>query len=418
MASTDVIPDVQTAAAQTPSKRPVRLLVSLGPAYTDAVGEPVDELLRLLEDTFSAEIAAGTIAVAYPATDAHNGIHETPFPLLPYVPVTPARIAWIQTAASYTNACRAAKEADAECLLLLGAEAHTLSSTALRGLVQAVLDNKADLALPRYALGQNEGLLNTALLYPLARSIYGVDVRLPLTLDLAMSSRMCARIAVAAARVPTIAQEETILWPTGEAAVSGYTITEVEAGPRTLPQPATEELSTVLGQIAGSLFNDVEARAAFWQRMRQPASIMRVAMTPRPQQKDEPIPASEIAQLIEDFRLAYGSLHEIWSLVLPPNSLLGLKKLSLMPVESFHFSDALWVRVVYDFVLAYRLRTINRGHLMGALTPLYLAWVASHATAAKSYAEAEAYTQALARAFEADKPYLVSRWRWPDRFNP
>ena len=41
-------------------------------------------------------------------------------------------------------------------------------------------------------------------------------------------------------------------------------------------------------------------------------------------------------------------------------------------------ADDLWVRIVYDFILAYRLRTLNRGHLLGALTPLYLAWVASH----------------------------------------
>jgi hypothetical protein len=28
------------------------------------------------------------------------------------------------------------------------------------------------------------------------------------------------------------------------------------------------------------------------------------------------------------------------------------------------------------------------------------------------------HIEALAAAFEADKPYLVARWRWPDRFNP
>ena len=30
----------------------------------------------------------------------------------------------------------------------------------------------------------------------------------------------------------------------------------------------------------------------------------------------------------------------------------------------------------------------------------------------------ERHIEAVAAAFEADKPYLVSRWRWPDRFNP
>ena len=82
--------------------------------------------------------------------------------------------------------------------------------------------------------------------------------------------------------------------------------------------------------------------------------------------------------------------------------------------------DELWVRIIYDFALAYRLRTINRGHLMGALTPLYLGWVASYVqeVAARSPLAAEQRFEQLARAYEEGKPYLVSRWRWPDRFNP
>ncbi len=99
--------------------------------------------------------------------------------------------------------------------------------------------------------------------------------------------------------------------------------------------------------------------------------------------------------------------------MLPPQTLLGLKRLTTTAPASFAMTDALWVRIVYDFVLAHRLRTINRSHLLGSLTPLYLAWVASHLLQAKPGA-----TEDLARAFEADKPYLVSRWRWPDRFNP
>jgi hypothetical protein len=33
-------------------------------------------------------------------------------------------------------------------------------------------------------------------------------------------------------------------------------------------------------------------------------------------------------------------------------------------------------------------------------------------------AAAEQRLEQLARAYEDNKPYLVSRWRWPDRFNP
>jgi glucosylglycerate synthase len=108
--------------------------------------------------------------------------------------------------------------------------------------------------------------------------------------------------------------------------------------------------------------------------------------------------------------------------VLPPVTLLELKHLSRQPAESFAMPDQLWAKVVYDFALAHRLRTLNRSHLLGALTPLYLGWVGSYVTeiskTSGSDGEAERRAEQLARAFEEAKPYLLQRWRWPDRFNP
>ena len=138
-----------------------------------------------------------------------------------------------------------------------------------------------------------------------------------------------------------------------------------------------------------------------------------------PQAEDRPAEQpTDVTPMLESFRIGYSNLMEIWSLVLPPNSLLGLKRLSVTPAATFRMPDALWARIIFDFILAYRLRTLNRGHLLGALTPLYLAWVASHVQQATDAAAAERHIESVAAAFEADKPYLVSRWRWPDRFNP
>jgi hypothetical protein len=33
-------------------------------------------------------------------------------------------------------------------------------------------------------------------------------------------------------------------------------------------------------------------------------------------------------------------------------------------------------------------------------------------------AEVEEHIAALPLAFDAGKPYLMARWRWPDRFSP
>ena len=89
------------------------------------------------------------------------------------------------------------------------------------------------------------------------------------------------------------------------------------------------------------------------------------------------------------------------------------------PAADFAIPADLWARTVYDFLLAYHLRTINRGHLLGAFTPLYLAWVASHLRRSEGDATLAAFhAEETAAAFVAEKPYIVSRWRWPDRFNP
>ena len=86
----------------------------------------------------------------------------------------------------------------------------------------------------------------------------------------------------------------------------------------------------------------------------------------------------DVRPLIESFNLGWRNLQEVWGLVLPPVTLLELKRLSRLPMEQFRMPDPVWAKIVYDFALAHRLRSIGRSHLLGALTPLYLGWVASY----------------------------------------
>jgi hypothetical protein len=124
--------------------------------------------------------------------------------------------------------------------------------------------------------------------------------------------------------------------------------------------------------------------------------------------------------MIDSFQIGYRNLQEIWALFLTPASMLELKKIARQPAERFVFFEETWVRIVYDFALCYRLRTISRDHLLRALTPLYLGWVASFVIQMKDAGpqEVEQRLEKLCLAYEELKPYLISRWRWPDRFNP
>ncbi|GAC1359563.1 MAG: hypothetical protein NVSMB3_07120 [Acidobacteriaceae bacterium] len=404
MAGSEYTTEQEHAAIEPAAQKlPSRLLISLAPLAPDALETTLDHIAEALPDVSVRVVAPGLSTTA----ESEHG----PITLVPYTPAVASSSPWILTAADYLNLYELVRRHGAEICVILGSEAQTVQPQAIRALVDAALAN-ADLVTPRYDLRAREGLVNSAILYPVSRALYGARVRFPLGVDLALSLRMAERLATVAQRYTSLGHNDTLIWPVAEAAVAGYTVVQVDASQRSIPQPAIADLNSILALVAGSLFADVEAKAAFWQRARTPQTQKSFETA----SADEPAP--EIQPMLDSFRLAYTNLREIWSLVLPPQSLLGLKKLSVMETESFRMPDALWARTVYDFVLAFRLRTLNRGHLLGALTPLYLAWVASHLNLLHLGTPAERHVEEIAAAFEAEKPYLVSRWRWPDRFNP
>jgi hypothetical protein len=403
--------------------------MALTPTNSDAAvittDQPVSTSLLIHLTAVSAEAlepALANLAVAFPDQPVIVAVPEftnagpiqtfETLRLLPYAPAATSPISWVLTAADYFNTYKLAQENNAAACLLLGADSHTIEPESIRNLAYATLSSSTDLVVSHYHLGPREGLVNSAILYPITRALFCARPRFPLAIDLGLSLRMAERLATTAQRYTATNQNDALLWPVSEAAAAGFTIGEADVPTRTTPQPAATDLNALLTQILGSFFNDLDVRASFWQRMRSVIPPRSITATPLPTEH------LDVTSMLESFHLAYKNLHEIWALVLPPQSLLGLKRLSVMPQESFRMPDNLWARIVYDFVLAFRLRTINRGHLLGALTPLYLAWVASHLILVNSGISPERHVEDVAQAFETDKPYLVSRWRWPDRFNP
>jgi len=368
---------------------------------------PPEQLENLLDKLTSCLPAEGLV-VATP-----DSVATESWSRLRIVPIPETNPSWTLTPADFVNAYQLAGQNEARAILMLGPGSASLSPSALSDLANAAKTSSTDLAVPCYDLPPNAGLVNSAILHPLTRALFASRIRFPLAIDLGLSLRMAERLAAVAQRFTTLNQSNALLWPVSEAAVAGFTVNEFAVGPRALPQPAESDFNAILASVTGSLFADIDAKAAFWQRPRQlpPAH----SLVPQASSTDG---NADIGPMLDAFRLAYTNLQEIWSLVLPPNSLLQLKRLSVTEAAAFRLPESLWARIVFDFLVAYRLRTINRGHLLGALIPLYLAWVAGHVNVVASGIDPERHIEAVAAAFEADKPYLVSRWRWPDRFNP
>jgi hypothetical protein len=395
MATTSPIPDGTSTVER--STADLLLLVTAMPA------EQFAGVLKNLEVAFAPE----SVIVA-----TSNELSSVAATRLRIISTPQSSAVWTLKPVDFQSAAQYGREHEARAILVLGPGADSLSPLALRNLADAVLRTSADLAVPCYTLPPHAGLINSAILYPLTRAVFASSVRFPLAIDLGLSTRMAERLAGVAQRIPATNLTEALLWPVNEAVAAGFTVDEVDVGSRAMPQPSDPDINSILALVTGSLFADIEAKAALWQRPRRPTVVRRgtaeIAHTDG---------TSDVVRMVSAFQLAYANLQEIWSLVLPPNSLLLLKRCSVLEPAAFSMPDNLWARIVYDFLIAYRLRTINRSHLLGAMIPLYLAWVAGHINVAASGVPAERHIEAVAAAFEADKPYLVARWRWPDRFN-
>jgi hypothetical protein len=372
-----------------------------------------DDVLSALLSNLATVFRPDEVLIASPDIEEPEVAQSLP---LTVFDGTRVRSDWVLTAGDYIAASALAQRHDAAQIVLLGTDVTALPGATVRQMADQIASG-TDLIVPAYSLGPHDGLVASALLYPLTRALFSANVRFPLPMDAAMSRRMVERLASIAQR-HAASQPDALLWPIAEAATAGFSTGQIDSGAATPPAPAGVDFNTLFVGVAGSIFADIEAKAPFWQRARSLAAATREPSSVVMENAGIADLAEELPGMVEQFRLAYNNLQELWSLALPPQSLLALKKLSLAEPSSFAMSPAVWARLVYDFALAFHLRTLNRGHLMGAFTPVYLAWVASALRLVTDDASATAHREETAAAFEREKAYLVARWRWPDRFNP
>ena len=317
---------------------------------------------------------------------------------------------------TYQSVFAAAEKLQARGCCIIASKLEAMTPPWALRLAQPLFDGQFDLVLPHYAHGKFEGLLNASIVAPTIRALYGKRINNPMGPDLGVSRRLFQKmLAAKAGRDSGANRIHPLASLTPTALCQNLQITEVHLGTRSYPPTDWTNMSSVLADVLTPIFLDMERNATYWQRTRFSAPVSAIGEhTP----SDQDIGTVDIRPMIESFELGNRELQEIWSLVLPPSTLFELRKVSRLPLEQFRMPDELWVKIVFDFALAHRLRTISRDHLLKSLTPLYLGWVASYANDLRVSGAPERRLERLSLAYEAGKSHLVSRWRWPDRFNP
>jgi hypothetical protein len=314
---------------------------------------------------------------------------------------------------------RAAETFDAAACALVVAHGEDAPPQDARHLLGPIVDDGVDFVAPCYSAHRFEGVLTTGVVYPLTRALFGKRLRQPIGSELAVSRRLAAHLL----------GEEWNLDPT-HAGAGLWLVTAVLSGefkvcqsflgarPRRLAE-APGDLAAALVKVVGLLFHGMRTHASAWQRVKGSQTVKTYG-EPAALDGESGAGQPQVASMLSAFKLGYQELWRLWGAVLPPQTLLALKRLSTVSEEHFAMDDALWARIVYDFAVGYHLGVMDRALLLRSMTPLYLGWAAGFVHEARDVDQpgVEARVERLCRAFEAAKPYLISRWRWPDRFNP
>ncbi len=311
-----------------------------------------------------------------------------------------------------------AAEGQVRACVVLDAGLTSVTPDWIGRLARPIIEEQFDLVTPFPARHKLDGAITSGIVYPLTRALYGKRLRQPLGSVYALSGRLVAHLLgrqVWNIDADLLATDTRVA---SEALCHGFSVCQAFIGPaeHAAGGPALD-LSNILAQVLTSVFDEMNRNASYWQRVRASEPVRWFGNPVGVHDDAAPV---DTARMWESFRLGCRTLHEIWATVLPPAALLAFKYLAREEVSKAVMPDDLWARTIYDFALGHRLHVMNRSHLLRALTPLYLGWLAGFAEKMSTAHphDVERRVQELAAVYENQKPYLISRWRWPDRFTP
>jgi hypothetical protein len=300
---------------------------------------------------------------------------------------------------------------------LLGVKACAVVDSDLRSitpewiemLVGPILHEGYDYAAPLYRRHKYDGTITNSIVYPLTRALYGKRIRQPIGGDFGFSGELATRYLSKDVWDTNVARYGIDIWMTTTALAEGFKLCQAFLGAKIHdPKDPGADLSAMLIQVVSSVFQLMDTYEHIWDQVEGSEAVpyfgfeYSVGL--------EPINVNT-QRMVDNFRQSARDLEPVWKEILQPIHLERIQALASR--ESHSFPDDLWASVVYDFALAFHRQVMNRDHLIGSLTPLYLGRTAAFVleTAEAGSDEVEDRIESVALAYEAAKKPFVQRWK-------
>jgi glycosyltransferase involved in cell wall biosynthesis len=305
-----------------------------------------------------------------------------------------------------------ARELKAKAFVMVDSDLRSIAPEWIELLAGPILKGGYDFVAPMYARYKYDGTITNNISYPLTRALYGARIRQPIGGDFAVSGDLVNRYLELDTFDELTARFGIDIWMTHSAINEGFAVCQARLGAKIhdAKDPASD-LGPMFRQVVGTLFRLAGVYEDRWLRVRGSHAI--------PEYGFERVIAPEMidvnhAKLIDNFESARLAQRQVWEQMLAPEQLERVMAMEI-PEEppQFHFPPELWIRCLYDTMVAFHRPGADREQLLAALTPLYFARTAGFIaeTLDMTTDQAERVIDAQAREFEDLKPYLVTRWK-------
>ena len=305
-----------------------------------------------------------------------------------------------------------ARELGVKAMVMVDSDLRSIAPEWIELLAGPILKGGYDFVAPLYSRYKYDGTITNAIAYPLTRALYGARIRQPIGGEFGISGDLVQRYLELDSFDELTARFGIDVWMTHSAINEGFAICQARLGAKIhdAKDPASD-LGPMFRQVVGTLFSLAARYQDRWLKVR--------GSHPIPEYGFERVIAPEMvevnrAKLVDGFETARLSQGEAWGELLSAEQLERVMSLEV-PSDpgAFHFPAELWIRCLYDALVAYHRPGVDRDRLLAALTALYFGRTAGFIseTEEMSTDQAERVIEAQAREFEILKPYLVARWK-------
>jgi glucosylglycerate synthase len=317
------------------------------------------------------------------------------------------------------NLFRAAVELNAKAVVMIDADLTSFTPKWIHKLGAPVFQG-FDYVSPIYERHKYDASITNHFVSPLVQALFGQKIRQPIGGDFGFSGKVAMAYLSAKSWNENVANFGIDVWMTINAITGGFKTCQTFLGSsksHRVKDPA-QHLAPMFTNVISTIFDLMIDFEYYWKGIEgsQPGKIFGfgIGVNEKP-----PKPSVDTEKLYDTFCLGFKQYEELWQQVLPQDDFLEIEKLLLHSKVDFYYSTKLWVRLLYNFAVAYRNNMVSKKQLTESMIPFYYSRMLSYINKTREWdtCECEEYLEEISKIYEKEKAYLFERWN-EDKYNP